>query len=779
MKVGKDGKGENVGKSRTETSGSENGVMFPRLHVKETKTDGPRAPPRNKMALYEQFTIPSHRFMQSTNSNPRQNPTSVINQPASCDGRFMYAPYYVSPHVYPTVNFPGQFLGQNVMSCSNSAATESDKSTKCDQLRSTQQSSHSSPRDHNVQCNQNPFSSHMNHDEDLTLQASRKLKNSDVKDGMMQGGSHLLKKGQKTSNPIVRSISENLRTLPLQVDSRLKYPVHQGLSSVIQDDETEPRDREPELCKDSSQSPFGDSYCADDVLNLDKHPNEGAGSRVEYEDNVQNKKSIMSDNNANSKGINTCSSIRESQAYVQQSHRAREHLKASSARAESQYLVEVLSRDSDEDIDGCHKEGQSNQNEILSDQGDSSDQNSDSSMVDSLHAFEITPKSVISAIGQKEFWRVRKAILRQQKIFSTQVFELHRLVKVQKLIAMPSNLLIEENIYKSFPISISEEQCVPTIDPEKCTKSFEDLVDHDCEIVTAKAKPCNKEMLTHYSLSSHQSPRESVQPIANDTRDQSHAATFPVGTFSPGSASAWGYPAYPQHHSAMPASPGCYGYYHQYPLNQMGVPNAVMGIPCSLEGNSIGSRNMHRCQHQCQCSAEHQTIGLGHFPKYPSQDGLRYSSPTPPVPFEPFRPAGKACHPFFKPARIVGNGSEEMSAGSFRSESVLKQSKQTGQPGLHSKKTNEDAHECESPNTKELNEDDAGVPDVVDLENQALSLFPLSSSFLWSSKTVKDKALFSSKEERVQVIKAVPRTAMAASESTADILLSLQRERQQ
>lgn len=81
MKVGKDGKGENVGKSRTETSGSENGVMFPRLHVKETKTDGPRAPPRNKMALYEQFTIPSHRFMQSTNSNPRQNPTSVINQP--------------------------------------------------------------------------------------------------------------------------------------------------------------------------------------------------------------------------------------------------------------------------------------------------------------------------------------------------------------------------------------------------------------------------------------------------------------------------------------------------------------------------------------------------------------------------------------------------------------------------------------------------------------------------------------------------------------------------
>ena len=94
----------------------------------------------------------------------------------------MYAPYYVSPHVYPGVKFSGQFMGQNVMSSSNGTATESDKSTKCYQPRSTQQSSQSSPNDHKVQCNQNPFSSHMNEDEDLTLQASQKLKNGNVKE---------------------------------------------------------------------------------------------------------------------------------------------------------------------------------------------------------------------------------------------------------------------------------------------------------------------------------------------------------------------------------------------------------------------------------------------------------------------------------------------------------------------------------------------------------------------------------------------------------------------
>lgn len=38
------------------------GPMFPRLHVNDADKGGPRAPPRNKMALYEQLSIPSQRF---------------------------------------------------------------------------------------------------------------------------------------------------------------------------------------------------------------------------------------------------------------------------------------------------------------------------------------------------------------------------------------------------------------------------------------------------------------------------------------------------------------------------------------------------------------------------------------------------------------------------------------------------------------------------------------------------------------------------------------------
>ena len=46
------------------------GPMFPRLHVNDTEKGGPRAPPRNKMALYEQLSIPSQRFKHGVLHNP-------------------------------------------------------------------------------------------------------------------------------------------------------------------------------------------------------------------------------------------------------------------------------------------------------------------------------------------------------------------------------------------------------------------------------------------------------------------------------------------------------------------------------------------------------------------------------------------------------------------------------------------------------------------------------------------------------------------------------------
>lgn len=60
-------------------------ALFPRLTVAETKRTGPRGPPRNKMALYEQLTIPSHKFkpspmpLPSTSGRPMKSPAMTTS----------------------------------------------------------------------------------------------------------------------------------------------------------------------------------------------------------------------------------------------------------------------------------------------------------------------------------------------------------------------------------------------------------------------------------------------------------------------------------------------------------------------------------------------------------------------------------------------------------------------------------------------------------------------------------------------------------------------------
>ncbi|CAH8341787.1 unnamed protein product [Eruca vesicaria subsp. sativa] len=71
---------------------------------------------------------------------------------------------------------------------------------------------------------------------------------------------------------------------------------------------------------------------------------------------------------------------------------------------------------------------------------------------------DVSPDEVVGVLGQKRFWRARKAIADQQRIFAVQLFELHRLIKVQRLIASSSDVLLDEISYlgkvsaKSFPV---------------------------------------------------------------------------------------------------------------------------------------------------------------------------------------------------------------------------------------------------------------------------------------------------------------------------------------
>ncbi|XP_076934297.1 protein EARLY FLOWERING 3-like [Bidens hawaiensis] len=105
---------------------------------------------------------------------------------------------------------------------------------------------------------------------------------------------------------------------------------------------------------------------------------------------------------------------------------------------------------------------------------------SENSMVDSICGVDISPDDVVGIIGQKHFWKARRAIVNQQRVFAVQVFELHRLIKVQRLIAGSPHLLVEENAYITKPPKVSPIKKIPieyimksTIDTPKNINNLE------------------------------------------------------------------------------------------------------------------------------------------------------------------------------------------------------------------------------------------------------------------------------------------------------------------
>ncbi|XP_059299629.1 protein HEADING DATE 3B-like isoform X1 [Lycium ferocissimum] len=58
---------------------------------------------------------------------------------------------------------------------------------------------------------------------------------------------------------------------------------------------------------------------------------------------------------------------------------------------------------------------------------------------------KLSSDNVIALIGQELFWKARRTIAHQQRIFAMQLFELHRLTKVQKMIARSPDILLKDN----------------------------------------------------------------------------------------------------------------------------------------------------------------------------------------------------------------------------------------------------------------------------------------------------------------------------------------------
>ncbi|XP_027125849.1 ELF3-like protein 2 [Coffea arabica] len=76
---------------------------------------------------------------------------------------------------------------------------------------------------------------------------------------------------------------------------------------------------------------------------------------------------------------------------------------------------------------------------------------SDNSVMDSKSGLHVSPDDVVGMIGPKFFWSARRTIAHQQRIFALQIFELHRLIKVQRLIAGSPEMFFEDSVIFTKP----------------------------------------------------------------------------------------------------------------------------------------------------------------------------------------------------------------------------------------------------------------------------------------------------------------------------------------
>ncbi|CAN1161760.1 Protein EARLY FLOWERING 3 [Linum perenne] len=357
--------------------------LFPRLHVNDTEKGGPRAPPRNKMALYEQLSIPSQRFnpavlprtpTQHSNLAP---PGSSSSQASGLESKFSY-PQQVTPIAD---QFPPYQSGAGNLN-SSLAMHEQRKKTGEEDDFTVPIFVHTG-----VAPLQRTVSNNIDGQELATFSSKH------------SGHSNRAHNAGNNNAQCDSSVDPHLRLACISsgdnlVTSSMKLRARENLADS----------RETAIVQTKKNSSHGDKSClqqkSNDCILGDAVPELQKGS-------AQNVIIVEKDLCPSEE---PCRRNEDGVTYV--------------ARVD----VSIGLRNADK-----------------------SDDVSETSILDSAEPLDMSPDDVVEIIGQKHFWKARRAIVNQQRVFAVQVFELHRLIKVQQLIAGSPQLLVEDNNYLGKP----------------------------------------------------------------------------------------------------------------------------------------------------------------------------------------------------------------------------------------------------------------------------------------------------------------------------------------
>ncbi|WJX35331.1 Protein EARLY FLOWERING [Trifolium repens] len=383
------------------------GPLFPRLHVGDTEKGGPRAPPRNKMALYEQFSIPSQRF----NLQPHPNTsTNTVPPSSSSQGNVTERNYVFPGHLTPETLI--RQAGKHISHQSEGANLNASLA-QLEQRKKADEDDFRVPvyvRSNIGQSNDKRVESFDG--KKLTSTGSRNF-------GFFKPGRIGRERDPKQyASPLVNTGTDVRNEIdgPPQVSPNKD----QSFTSARDISTGERIDTLVRPSKATPNQEFQDRA----VFKLSSSRQGDGGSRQNCRAESQ------------SNGTGQSDALVESTREINKSNGPTENrTNPTGAINDTEYH--------DTGTGSPIQRGNLNKNDNIS----------KTSRVENLSTMKVSPDDVVAIIGQKHFWKARKEIANQQRVFAVQVFELHRLIKVQQLIAGSPDLLFEGAAFlgKSLP----------------------------------------------------------------------------------------------------------------------------------------------------------------------------------------------------------------------------------------------------------------------------------------------------------------------------------------
>lgn len=406
-------------------------ALFPRLHVAETKKAGPRGPPRNKMALYEQLTVPSHKFKPSPmplppNGRTIQSPSmsTPIYLPqmpvGSYESMYSYMPFsYMKPAVVPVMTcMPVMNSGQcgveaksSKITSSNSDSTVMDGASESPSLgravgRKSESLGHCAPTNKES----------LGDDFAVPTYSSASQSSSQTvlttvppnRQGSRQQRAFV--RGKERSSPCMNQVRRLLTEKSTEVVSSVR--------------------------KDDGRVPTASGECAvvsvvdNDVGSEEVNPSELDGAPVACDGGFVQP---------------STHEIGQEELLLQQRDEAREKVvRPINASETFAAIVPPVSMHRANSLTGASERNDFSNQTSENQRGEGSkpsrlrrdsSMETGSSMLENVVMGSIEFRDVVDAFGQQEFWKVQMMIIRQQKLFALQVFELHRAIEVQQLLA--------------------------------------------------------------------------------------------------------------------------------------------------------------------------------------------------------------------------------------------------------------------------------------------------------------------------------------------------------